>query len=149
MRTAILFCLTGLLLATLPAAGEAQLERTNPQHFGSGPGDDLYLNEGRSLPDYKTPNPRSRVLTRRDRDLTDFGAPDRRLSAACRKGDFLQRTDHRYVAVLNDKVYGAVLGGSRMLHDPQRMAQSGIIYAFVGQGTTNCRVYQIGSQTGA
>ena len=123
---------------------QAQLTRTDPDHYGAGPAAGGLANPGRGLRDFRSPNPRARVLMQRRRDLTRSSPPDKRLTEACRRGDFRQVREHRYVAVLNKQVFGAGIGGGAMLHDPMRLAQQGIVYAFIGQGTTNCRVFQLG-----
>ena len=132
------------LVLLLASGSQAQLTRTDRDHYRDGPSGGLTVPRS-TEPDYRSLNPRSRVLMRRRRDLRNGGPPDSRLTKACRNGEFRQVREHRYIAVLNDKVYGAGIGGGRMLYDPMRQAQEGIVYAFVGQGTTNCRVYQLGA----
>ena len=144
MRPATLVLLSSLFLL-FASGSQAQLTRTDPDHYGDGPASGGLTGANPTQPDYRSANPRSRVLMRRRRDLRDGGPPDARLTRACRNGEFRQVREHRYVAVLNDKVYGAGIGGGRMLYDPMRQAQDGIVYAFLGQGTTNCRVYHLGA----
>ena len=66
------------------------------------------------------------------------------MSRACRKGSFKQRHQHRYIAVLNDEIYGAAIGGHAGLIDRVGLSQPRVVYVFLGQGTTNCRVYHRG-----
>ncbi len=136
-----------ILIAALligAAASEAQLARTHPRHYGSGLGGTGDLN-ARGLPDFRTPDPRSRVIMRRRRGLQDSGRPNQKLTRACRTGELRQAVDHRFVAVLGEKVYGAAIGNHGSLRDPKKLTQPGIVYVFVGQGTTNCRVYSMGA----
>ena len=138
-----------LVLLCLAAAsdGRAQLAKTHPSHYGGGvaaPGGAA----GPGLPDYRMKNPRSRVVLRRRRGLKDSGRPDTKLTQACRNGEFRQLSEHRFVALLDDKVYGAAIGNHGSLIDPRRLARQRIIYIFVGQGTTNCRVYSMGAFQG-
>lgn len=143
MRPATVVLLSSLFLL-LASGSQAQLTRTDPEHYGDGPSSGGLTTPNPTDPDYRSPNPRARVLMRRRRDLRNSSPPDPKLTKACRNGEFRQVREHRYIAVLNDKVYGAGIGGGRMLYDPMRQAQDGIVYVFVGQGTTNCRVYQLG-----
>ena len=136
------FLIAALLLGA--AGSEAQLARTHPRHYGSGLGGSGDLN-ARGLPDYRTPNPHSRVIMRRRRGLQESGRPNQKLTRACRSGELRQTVDHRFVAVLGDKVYGAGIGNHGSLRDAKKLTQAGIVYVFVGQGTTNCRVYSMGA----
>ncbi|MGF1610125.1 MAG: hypothetical protein ACFCUQ_12060 [Kiloniellales bacterium] len=134
-----------LLLAAQAPGSRAQLSQTDPNHYGSGVGQSRApATEGRGVPDFRSRNPNSRLLMDSGRRLRDGGPPDRRLTQACRNGRFRQAVDHRFVARLDGQTYGAGIGGRSMLYDPQRMAQDGILYVFVGQGTTNCQVYMLG-----
>ena len=146
MRPVTLALLSSLVLL-LASGSQAQLTRTDRDHYGDGPASGGLTGANPTQPDYRSANPRSRVLTQRRRSLRDNGPPDTRLTKACRNGEFRQVREHRYVAVLGDRVYGAGIGGGRMLYDPMRLAQQGIVYAFIGQGTTNCRVYSLGVPT--
>jgi hypothetical protein len=134
-----------VLLAASAPRGQAQLVHTDPDHYSSGAGQSVApLDDGRGVPDFRSKNPTSRVLMEARRRLQDSGPPDRRLTDACRDGRFRQAVEHRYIARLDGRTYGAGIGGRPMLHDPQRMGQPGVLYVFVGQGTTNCRVYTMG-----
>lgn len=145
MRGVVQALLVTLLFAGLPSDGHGQLAHTDPKHYGSGIGGSLDSAAPGGLPDFRSYNPTPRVLMQRNRqDLRDVGPPDRRLTQACRQGRFLQVVDHRYVAKVGDRTYGAGIGGGPMLFDPLRMGQQGVVYLFVGQGTTNCRVYMMG-----
>ncbi len=149
MRTRLgpLFAASIVTLAlVLPA--QAQLYRTNPAHMGGTGAGDALVAPDRGMPDYRTPNPRSRVLMRRRAGLLDNANSNPKLARACREGSFKQVMDRRFVAVLDKKIYGAAVGNTASLYDPGRMAQDSIVYAFVGQGTTNCRVYPLGAYTG-
>ncbi len=92
----------------------------------------------------RQPKQTSIVLLRRAEPLNNFAEPSTQHSRACRSGRFRQRQDRRYIAVLNGKTYGAAVGGHGGLRDRGRLSIPGMIYIFVGQGTTNCRVYQAG-----
>ena len=145
-RRQLTFGAASLIAALLlgAAGSEAQLSRTHPRHYGSGLGGPGDLN-ARGLPDFRTPDPSSRVIMRRRRGLQDSGRPNQKMTQACRAGELRQAVDHRYVAVLGDKVYGAGIGNHGSLRDVKRITQPGIVYVFVGQGTTNCRVYSMGA----
>ena len=132
------------------SAGESwpQLATTHPQHMRSGVSPGPGGPSGQGLPEYRSVDPRSRVVMRRGRGLQDSGRPSRELSRACRNGRFRQLVAHRFVAVLDDKVYGAAIGRHGSLVDPEMMARDRIVYVFVGQGTTNCRVYSMGAFQG-
>ena len=139
---ALLLCLA---LASAPA--QAGVTTTNRSH--------ILPNNGRSgglpqpsLPDFREPGIRMQVILRRSAGLGRLGGANARLSRACREGQFRQAIDRRYVAVLDGKIYGAAVGRSRSLVDRQRLANPGLIYIFVGQGTTSCRVYVGGTGRG-
>lgn len=136
------------LLAATGAPAEAQLATTDPQHYGQGAGAPAGAAPGPSLRDFKGPKYRRRVVLERRANLQQLGAPSRRLSRACREGRFRQAIDRRYVAVLDDRTYGAAIGGSATLYDPDNAGQTGLVYVFVGQGTTNCQVIIGGTPNG-
>lgn len=135
-----------LAAASLPLGGGATaqggLQSTHPQHFSSGPGHlPKVQDNSTTAPD---PKPRSRILMARARDLTRNARANARLSRACRGGAFRQRRDHAYAVRLGERLYGAAIGGSASLFDPQGLGNLGMVYAFVDQGTTRCRVYPVG-----
>jgi len=132
----------------LPLQSRAQLATTHPEHFSGATKESGTPNGGADLPDFRTPSTKSKVVLRRRQGLTESGNPSRGLSEACRAGDFQQVIDHKFIAVMDERIYGAAVGGTRGLHDPTGRAQNGVVYVFVGQGTTNCRVYQMGAVTG-
>ena len=129
-----------VVVLSVPRGGSAEMARTHPRHLDGGK-EVLRGQPNSEIPDYKNAGPNSRVLLERRQSLARLGGPDQRLSEACRRGQFRQARDRRYVAVLDKSIYGAGIGGSSALHDPGRIAQPGLVYIFVGQGTTNCRVY--------
>lgn len=144
-----LYCLLAAvslgLVAMTTEADAGSLTRTNPAHYG---GNDSGANGTLPQPglrDFRERKITSRVVLRRDQSLRDSGRPNRRLSQACREGQFRQTTEHRLIAIMDKRSYGAAIGNTSSLYDPQRRGQDGIVYAFVGQGTTNCRVYQLGA----
>lgn len=138
-----------LLLASSASAAQAGLATTNRSHIdpgsSAGAGTVAPGPTGRarrsSLPDFRQPAFRMRVILRREGPLANLGGPNRPLSKACRAGRFRQSVDRLFVAVLGGRIYGAAMGGRSGLFDPQRLASDGLVYVFVGQGTTSCRVY--------
>ena len=146
--------LTALALAALvltvagSAVARADMAKTHPNHMDGGAGTAIGGAAGGPVPDYRNAPRNSRIVLRRKRGLDGIGRPNKRFSAACRRGQFRQKLDRRYVAVLDKSVYGAGVGGSGALYDPGRIAQQGLVYVFVGQGTTNCRVYIGGAASG-
>ena len=78
------------------------------------------------------------------RSEESFGPPwaiSKEMSRACSRGQFKQRSDRKYVAVFERRVYGAAVGGHGSLIDKARLAEPRVIYVFEGQGTTDCHVY--------
>ena len=137
----------GLALVTLTigsSASYAQLATSDPSHYRHGLNNVPGAVPKSSLRDFRGPKYQSRVVLRRRADLSGLGNPHPNLSRACRDGRFRQVTDRRFVAVLDDRTYGAAIAGSGALFDPRGQGQIGQVYVFVGQGTTNCRVYQGG-----
>lgn len=145
-HTAKLFGL--VLLLTGPATAVADMAKTHPSHMDGSNGATRGGGTGGPVPDYRNADPNSRIILRRRGGLDGLGRPSQRFSEACRKGQFRQKLDRRYVALLDKSVYGAGIGGSRGLYDPGRIGQAGLVYVFVGQGTTNCRVYVGGAASG-
>lgn len=135
----------GLLLAG--TAAQAQMSTTNRMHMSPGTGQSTGLPQP-SLPDFREPATRKRVILRRKAPIGRFGSANAKLSRACREGSFRQTIDRRLVAVLDGKVYGAAVGGRNSLVDPLRLGNRGIVYVFVGQGTTSCRVFVGGAGRG-
>ena len=142
-----------LLLAPCVSSAEAGMTATDRSHIvpGSGQGGGTVLRGGLpqpSLPDYRERNTRTRVVLRRRASLASLGGPNGRLSRACREGQFRQSIDRHYVAVLDGRIYGAAIGGKRGLVDRLRLGNPGLVYIFVGQGTTSCRVFVGGTARG-
>ena len=129
------------LLALTGTPGRAQLATTDPSHYSQGVGAPAGGFPESGLRDFRGPKYQRRVVLKRRAGLQQLGQPDPRLSRACREGRFRQVVDRRTVALLDDRTYGAAIGGSAGLHDPRGQAQVGLVYVFVGQGTTNCRVH--------
>ncbi len=96
--------------------------------------------------DPKVPNTKiqrrgSRILYRSLEPRDEGWLLNRQLSRACRRGEFKQRADRRYVALFAAEVYGAGVGGHGSLIDKGRRGVPQTLYIFKGQGTTYCRVY--------
>ena len=140
--TAISF--TGLLLASFAGGAAYGLNDPGGGSTLGSPGAQVPLHEPLSPRKRRQPKQTSIVLLRRGEPLNSFAEPSTQHSRACRNGRFRQRQDRRYIAVLNGKIYGAAVGGHGGLRDRSRLSMPGMIYIFVGQGTTNCRVYQAG-----
>lgn len=133
------------LIAAMTDAAAASLTRTDPAHYGGSGSNASGALPQPGLRDFRERKITSRVVLRRDQSLRDSGRPSRRLSGACRDGEFRQTVEHRRIAIMDKRSYGAAIGNTKSLYDPQRRGQDGIVYVFVGQGTTNCRVYQLGA----
>ena len=129
------------------AAAQAGMSSTNRMHLTPNSGVSGGLPQP-SLPDFREPGNRKRVILRRTVAPDRLGGVNRKLSRACREGLFRQTIDRRLVAVLDGRIYGAAVGGRSSLVDPLGLANRGIIYIFAGQGTTSCRVYVGGTGRG-
>ncbi len=89
--------------------------------------------------------PNGYVIMRSEEGLVSPWTASPDLSRACRKGLFKQRRQHRYRAVLKGRIYGAAVGGHASLVDKVGLAQPQVIYVFISEGSTNCRVYHRGT----
>ena len=93
------------------------------------------------VPETKIQRHGSRILFQSPEPRGEGWLLNRDLSRACRRGEFKQRADRRYVALFAAEVYGAGIGGHGSLIDKGRRAEPQTLYIFKGQGTTYCRVY--------
>lgn len=128
-------------------SAQAAMSTTNRSHLTPGNGQSSGIPQP-SLPDFREPGTRKRVLLNRKASISSLGQPNPKLSRACRQGLFRQKIDHHFVAVFDRRVYGAAKGGTGSLVDRQRLGSPGLIYVFLGQGTTSCRVYVGGAARG-
>lgn len=64
-----------------------------------------------------------------------------RLSDACTKRRFRQAVQHHFVGIVQERVYGAAIGGHPSLVDEEELGTDKVVYLFKGQGTSDCRVY--------
>lgn len=134
-----------LITAVISLEVAAEINVTHPRHYANPP--KRVTTQPAAVPHGRTKLPalRPRVLLRSDEAL---GAGnwnlDRVLSDYCREGQFKQRRDRRYVAVLNGRTYGAATASKAALYDRRGVATPGTVYVFRGQGTSRCRVYHQG-----
>jgi hypothetical protein len=111
-----------------------------------------YIDPNRSSPSIVDPDPPdvryqkrgSRIVYRSAEPLGSTWQANPEMSRACRRGEFTQRADRRYVALLDKDVYGAAIGGHASLIDKAGLAEVSVLYLFSHQGTTHCRVYHRG-----
>jgi hypothetical protein len=95
-------------------------------------------------PDIRYQERGSRIVYRSAEPLDSTWQVNPEMSRACRRGAFAQRADRRYVALLDEDVYGAAIGGHASLIDKAGLAEVSVLYLFSRQGTTDCRVYHRG-----
>ncbi len=86
----------------------------------------------------------SRVVFRSAEPRDDAWTYNAEMSRSCRRGNFKQRADRRFVALFGEDVYGAAIGGHASLIDNVRLGEASVLYIFRGQGSTRCRVYHRG-----
>jgi len=123
-----------LLADVASGAGSRYIDpnRSSPSIVDPDPPDTRYQNRG------------SRIVYRSDEPLGSAWQANPEMSRACRRGQFAQRADRRYVALLDKDVYGAAIGGHASLIDKAGLAEISVLYLFSRQGTTHCRVYHRG-----
>ncbi|MGH6947641.1 MAG: hypothetical protein ACREDZ_09970 [Kiloniellales bacterium] len=135
------------LALSLAAGGPpalAEMVTTDPSHIATPPRTPpLMAPRGGFAKKTQQPEKRDRVLVRREAPLDQSAKADQTLSAACRAGEFRQRQDQQQIAILDGQVYGAAVAGQPALYDPLGRGTLGIVYLFIGQGTTYCRVYAL------
>ena len=141
-RVGALLVVLGLALGSQSAS--AGMAKTHPSHMKPRGGQVQGLPQP-SLPDFREPSSRNRVILRGN---ASPGNAQPRLSKACREGNFRQRIDRRFIAVMDGTIYGAAVGGRNSLVDRLGLGNDGLIYLFAGQGTTSCRVYVGGTGRG-
>ncbi len=133
------------LLLTLGGQAWAEISVTHPRHYANPP--KRVTTQPAAIPHGRTGLPplRPRVLVRSDERLGGGNWNlDRVLSDYCREGQFRQRRDRRFVAILDGRTYGAATASKASLYDPRGVATPGNVYVFRGQGTSRCRVYHQG-----
>ena len=116
------------------ASGFSSRSAINPSESIQMPGDP-------KVPDTRFQRAGSRILYSSLGPRDEGWLLNRQLSRACRRGEFKQRADRRYVALFAGEVYGAGIGGHGSLIDKARRGIPQTLYIFKGQGTTYCRVY--------
>ena len=144
-RTGAAIALLSLFLVS--AEVQANMATTNRSHITPSQSQSTGLPQP-SLPDFRERGTRKRIILRRKAGIARLGGANQKLSRACREGYFRQAIDRRLVAVLDGRIYGAAVGGRNSLVDRKRLSNPGIIYIFVGQGTTSCRVFVGGTARG-
>lgn len=133
-----------LALTTGGSLALAEMVTTDPSHIGTPPRSaPLVVPTGGLARKTQQPEKRDRILVRREAPLGQSATADKSLSAACRAGEFRQRQDQQQIAILDGQVYGAAVAGQSSLYDPRGRGTLGIVYLFIGQGTTYCRVYAL------
>ena len=124
------------------AAGTEQnaLERTAPEHFNALPFSPWPLEP--VAPFRATPIRPDRIVYRLKGSIRDVARVDRDLSAACRRGAFLQRLDFIFhVRSADDRPYGIGFGSGVNLHDPEKRSSLNKVYLFDRQDTGLCAVW--------
>jgi len=120
------------LFADLAGGGYIDPNQSSPSIVDPDPPDTRYQKRG------------SRIVYQSAEPLDSAWQANPEMSQACRRGNFAQRADRRYVALLGKDVYGAAVGGHASLVDKAGLAEVSVLYLFSRQGTTDCRVYHRG-----
>ncbi|MEI8395889.1 MAG: hypothetical protein WCF85_14205 [Rhodospirillaceae bacterium] len=130
-----------LLMAVAAFADErAPLDRTQPGHVGS-----------RVHQPFEIAFPRVEHVLRYDDFIAyrfpgakiDGASLDKRLSHLCRRGAFHPEKDWRLHAVTTGLAYAVAYGDGANLHDPQKLARSGMVYFFTVPDTSACEVFSV------
>ncbi len=138
------------LTATPVAFGATGLLTTHPDHRTGGTEERVQIPPPRHERLRRPVNPpASSILLMEEerRGLGDFRLV-KPLTQECRSSRFMQRTDRRYIAVIQGRTYGAGLGGHKSLLDPRGLGMPGMVYLFKNQDTSRCEVYLLGAPTG-
>jgi hypothetical protein len=146
MRAVLLFALALALAAPVIIPGCAvgaeqnALERTVPEHFNALPFSPWPLEP---VPRFRaTPIRPDRIVYRLKGRIRDVARVDRDLSAACRRGAFVQRLDFIFhVRSADDRPYGIGFGSGVNLHDPEKRSRLDKVYLFDRQDTGLCAVW--------
>jgi len=145
MRAApvLILALTALMAVTPAlAAGVDQnrLERTEPEHFNALPFGPWPLEP---VPPFRAiPIRPDRMVYRLKGSIREVAKVDRDLSAACRRGTFVQRLDFIFrVRSADDRPYGIGWGSGVNLHDPEKRSRVDKVYLFDRQDTGLCAVW--------
>jgi hypothetical protein len=142
MRAALILtlALTATTIASATGAEQNRLERTAPGHFGALPFAPWPLDP--VPPFHATPIRPERIVYRLKGSIREVARVDRDLSAACRRGAFLQRLNSIFrVRSADDRPYGIGWGSGVNLHDPEKRGKLDKVYLFDLQDTGLCAVW--------
>ena len=134
----------GCLVAALPSLGAEQqsLERTAPPHFSALPTGIWPLTP--VDPFRAVPHREDIVVYAIKGRVRDVGRLDRDLSAACRRGTFVQRLNAIFrVRSADDRPFGIGWGSGVNLHDPEKRSSLNSAYLFDRQDTGLCAVWVV------